>query len=165
VRRLLLFIVILVIAVGAWGFISPRLAAKRFRDAVQTGDAAGLNAVVDFPALREHLKADLRNHANPVSARLGTILGGAVNDELINQLVSAAGIIRLARYGTIEASVSPGSGGSQVVLVGMGYRDLANFGVTMGNTRRPAQNMVTFVFHRSGLSWRLAQLDIPSLSK
>jgi len=25
--------------------------------------------------------------------------------------------------------------------------------------------MVTFVFHRSGLTWRLARLEIPSLTK
>ena len=158
-----LLIVFLVLAVGGWVYVSPRLAAKRFRDAVQTGDEAGLKSVVDFPALRENLKADLRNHSNPVSARLGAALGGVVSDELVQQLVSASGIIRLARYGSVEASASSGS--SQVVLVGMGYQDLANFGVTMGNARRPAQSMVTFVFHRTGLTWRLERLEIPSLTK
>jgi len=164
-KRPVVLIAVLLIAASAWAFVSPRLAAKRFRDAVQAGDEAGLKTVVDFPALREHLRADLRNHANPVSARLGTILGGVVSDEMVNQLVSAGGIIRLARYGTIEATASPASGNTQVVLVGMGYRDLADFGVTMGNARRRARDLVTFVFHRTGLSWRLAQLDIPSLTK
>jgi hypothetical protein len=76
-------------------------------------------------------------------------------------LVSPSGIIRLARYGSVDPSASS----VQVELLGMGYRDLSDFGVTMGNARRRAQDMVTFVFHRSGFSWRLARLEIPSLTK
>ena len=158
-----LLIVFLLLALGAWVYVSPRLAAKQFHDAVMAGDEAGLRSVVDFPALREHLKADLRNHANPVSARLGAALGGVVSDELVDRLVSASGVIRLARYGTIDVSVT--SPQPQIVLVGMGYRDLSDFGVTMGDARKAARDMVTFVFHRSGLTWRLERLDIPSLTK
>lgn len=159
-RRALLFVIFLIVACAAWAYVSPRLAAKRFRDATITGDVPALNAVVDFPALRRNLKTDLRNHANPVSARLGTLLGGVVSDALIDRVVSASSIIRLARYGSLD----PNASSAQVELLGMGYRNLSDFGVTMGNARR-AQDVVTFVFHRSGLSWRLAQLDIPSLTK
>jgi hypothetical protein len=94
------------------------------------------------------------------AAVLGAELGGVVSDAMIERLVSPQGIIRLARYGTIDPSASS----VQVELLGMGYRDLSDFGVTMGDARRRAQDMVTFVFHRSGLSWRLARLDVPSLT-
>ena len=160
-RRAFVLIVLLVLACGAWAYVSPRLAAKRFHDAVMAGDETSVKAVVDFPALREHLKTDLRNHANPVSARLGAMLGGVVSDAAVERLVSAASIIRLARYGTLY----PSANSAQVELLGMGYRDLSDFGVTMGNAQKRAQDMVTFVFHRSGLSWRLAQLEIPSLTR
>src|ERR1051326_1637527 len=59
-RRAVFLVVFLIVACAAWAYVSPRLAAKRFRDAVVAGDANGLTAIVDFPALREHLKADLR---------------------------------------------------------------------------------------------------------
>jgi len=59
-RRSAVLIAVLLIAASAWAFVSPRLAAKQFRDAVQTGDEDGLRAVMDFPAVREHLRADLR---------------------------------------------------------------------------------------------------------
>jgi hypothetical protein len=170
-RRALLITIFLILAASAWAYVSPRLAAKHFRDAAVAGDMTGLNAVVDFPALREHLKADLRaavaqrasknNRTGPLGAVLGAELGGAVSDALIERLVSPSGIIRLARYGSVDPSASS----VQVELLGMGYRDLSDFGVTMGNARRRAQDMVTFVFHRSGFSWRLARLEIPSLTK
>ena len=160
-RRALFLVVFLILACAAWAYVSPRLAAKRFRDATLAGDVTGLNAVVDFPALREHLKADLRNHRNPVSARLGSLLGGVVSDAAVERLVSANSIIRLARYGTLD----PNASSADVEVVGMGYRSLSDFGVTMGDARKRAQDMVTFVFHRSGLSWRLAQLEIPSLTR
>ena len=145
--------------------MSPRLAAKRFRDATQAGDANALSAVVDFPALRKHLKADLRAagtqrassaSTNPLAAALGAQLGGVVSDAAVERFVSPSGIIRLARYGSTQSSASA------MQLLGMGYRDLSDFGVTMGNAKR--QDQVTFVFHRNGLTWRLAQLVIPSLT-
>jgi Protein of unknown function (DUF2939) len=168
-KRVLL-LVVLVLAVAGWAYVSPRLAAKRFRDATLAGDVSALNAVVDFPALREHLKADLRANVaqrasadlrnNPLGAALGAQAGGAVSDALVERFVSPRGLISLARYG----SADPGTSSVQLELLGMGYQDLSDFGVTLGNPRRANQG-VTFVFHRSGLSWRLTRLEIPSLTQ
>ena len=166
-RRALLLVVFLILATAAWAYISPRLAAKHFQDAVVAGDAKSLSVVVDFGALRKHLKADLRaagaqrassdSRLNPLAAALGAEFGGVVSDAAIERIVSPNGIIRLARYGSSQSSSTAAQ------LLGMGYRGLSEFGVTMGNARR--QDLVTFLFHRSGLSWRLARLDIPSLTK
>jgi hypothetical protein len=165
-RRAVFLVVFLIVACAAWAYVSPRLAAKRFRDAVVAGDANGLTAIVDFPALREHLKADLRAavtqrtaNPNPLRAALGAELGGVVSDAAIERFVSPQGVIRLARYGSTQSSASSAQ------VLGMGYQDLSDFGVTMGNAARHAQDVVTFVFHRTGLSWRLARLEIPSLTK
>ena len=166
--RRLRFLAVLLIVIGcaAWVYVSPRLAAKRFRDAVNSGDAKELNVVVDFPALRKNLQADLRaagaqrasnsNLPNPLLAQLGAELGGVVSDAAIERIVSPSGIIRLARYGSSPSSSTAAQ------LLGMGYRGISDFGVTMGNAR--GQDLVTFLFHRSGTTWRLARLDIPSLT-
>src|ERR1044072_3360935 len=161
-RRAVFLVVFLIVACAAWAYVSPRLAAKRFRDAVVAGDANGLTAIVDFPALREHLKADLRaavtqRTANPNPLRAA--LGGVVSDAAIERFVSPQGVIRLARYGSWQSSASSAQ------VLGMGYQDLSDFGVTMGNAARHAQDVVTFVVHRTGLPWRRARLEIPGLTK
>ena len=166
-RRALLLTLFPIIAAAAWAYLSPRLAAKRFRDATIAGDTKALSAVVDFPALRRHLKADLRTAAakrgseragdNPVAQALGAQLGVAVSDAAVERIVSPQGLIRLARYGSTQSSAST------LLLLGMGYRNLVEFGVTMGKTR--GHEDVTFLFHRNGLTWRLARLDIPSLTR
>lgn len=160
-------VVILVVVVAGWAYVSPRLAAKRFRDAALAGDVAALNDVIDFPAVREHLKADLTANVagrvatvdrnNPLGTALGTQAGGVMVNGLVERLVSARGIASLARYGSSDST-------STVEVISMGYRDPSNFGVTVGKPQS-SRNTVTFVFHRSGLSWRLAQLEIPSLTK
>ncbi|HWC72606.1 MAG TPA: DUF2939 domain-containing protein [Gemmatimonadales bacterium] len=164
-KRVLLLCVVVLVAVVTWAYVSPRLAAKHFRDSAVAGDVAGLNVIVDFPSVRRYLEADLRAtesqrvsraERNPLAAQLGARLGGAISDALIERLVSAKGIVQLARYGSTDSTASPAE------LIGMGYQDLSNFGVTMGNPHR-ANNTVTFVFHRSGITWRLARLEIPSL--
>lgn len=168
-KRSLLLIAVLVIAVIAWAYISPRLAAKRFHDAALAGDMNTLNAVVDFPAVRAHLITDLKagvaqraassNRNSPLGAALGASAVGLVAQGLVDRLVSARGIANLARYGGSDSSSSV-----QVQLLGMGYQDLSDFAIAMGKPGR-ARDTVTFVFHRSGLTWRLARLEIPGLTR
>jgi hypothetical protein len=166
-KRSLFITGVLLAAALAWAYLSPRLAAKRFRDAARARDVAALNEVVDFPAVREHLKADLNASLAERAARtdsdnpLGTALevgGGALMvDGLVERFVSPRGIAALARYGTADSSAV------HVEVLAMGYRDPSSFAVTVGNNQRGTDDRVTFVFHRSGLSWRLARLEIPGL--
>ncbi|HEU5068648.1 MAG TPA: DUF2939 domain-containing protein [Sphingomicrobium sp.] len=53
-------VILLAVASGAlWYFESPIWTLKRMRDAAQSRDADALNAYIDYPALRESLKAEL----------------------------------------------------------------------------------------------------------
>ena len=52
--------VLIVIAASAlWQFESPAWTLKGMKDAAQSHDAEALNAYIDYPALRESLKAEL----------------------------------------------------------------------------------------------------------
>src|SRR5216110_3409768 len=59
-KKTVLVLGTLVAGLAAWVYLSPRLAAKHLRDAARTGDVEALNEVVDFPLVRENLKADLK---------------------------------------------------------------------------------------------------------
>jgi len=59
-KKSILALGILITGLAAWIYLSPRLAAKHLQDAARTGDVAALNELVDFPLVREQLKADLK---------------------------------------------------------------------------------------------------------
>ena len=66
---------LIVIASGAlWYFESPAWTLKGMKDAAQSNDADALNAYVDYPSLRESLKAELMA---PASSRLKSRSGTA----------------------------------------------------------------------------------------
>jgi hypothetical protein len=169
-RRTLRVVVLVTLAGVAWFFIAPRLAAKHLRDAALAGDVAGIDQVVDFPAVRAGLEADLKTgiqsraassaRGNPLGTALVEGASGLLVDRLLQRFVTARGIITLARYGGIDSTLNPG----ETEIVSMGNRGPATFAVTLSNSRRPAQNTVTFLFGLSGLSWRLVRLEIPSIA-
>jgi Protein of unknown function (DUF2939) len=59
-KKSILALGILIAGLAAWVYVSPRLAAKHLQDAARSGDVAALDELVDFPLVREQLKADLK---------------------------------------------------------------------------------------------------------
>jgi hypothetical protein len=160
--------VCVVAATAVWFYWSPRLAAKRLHDAARAGDVEALNQLVDFPLLREQLKADLKTSLlESVSKKddgfgkaLAAGLGVLMIDGLVDQIVSPSGIAALVRYGSADsARTQP----EPRLSTKMRYRDASTFLLTMRDLDRPANDAITFVFRRSGMSWRLVRLEIPTL--
>ena len=91
---------LIVIASSAfWYFESPAWTLKGMRDAAKSQDADALNAYIDYPALRESLKAELtaRMVAEARKDRsglgsLGAAVGSAVMGPMIDGLVSPRGM-------------------------------------------------------------------------
>ena len=167
-KKTVLAMGILVAGLAAWFYLSPRLAAKHLQDAARTGDVETLNQLVDFPLVREQLKADLkanllestskRDNTNAFGTALAAGLGGLMVDGLVNQFVSPSGIATLVRYGSTDSTHAQRE--PQLVTT-MRYRDASTFAVTVRNVERPPSDTLTLVFRRSGISWRLARLEIP----
>jgi hypothetical protein len=167
-KKSILALAILIAGLAAWVYLSPRLAAKHLQDAARTGDVAALDELVDFPLVREQLKADLkagllessakRDSANPFATALAAGLGGLMVDGLVNQFVSPSGIAALVRYGSVDSTRRQQE---PQLVTRMGYRDASTFAVTVRNAERPPRDTVTLVFRRSWLSWRVVRLEIP----
>jgi hypothetical protein len=167
-KKSILVLGTLIAGLAAWVYFSPRLAAKHLRDAARTGDVEALNQLVDFPLVREQLKADLkagllestakRDSANPFATALAAGLGGLMVDGLVNQFVSPSGIAALVRYGSTDSTRRQKE---PQLVTQMRYRDASTFAVTVRDADRPPSDTVTLVFRRSGFSWRLARLEIP----
>ena len=172
----LLLIAALVVA-GGYVAASPYLAVGAMRDAAKAGDAAGVAEHVDFPAVKDSLKANLSaaamkaageaNEDNPL-AGAGAMFAMALIGPMIDAMVSPEGLTLLMRQGTLVTGSVPGQGPQQTasdatppIDADMRYRDFSTFVVTLkGGTGE--EQPVGLVFKRHGLvSWKLTSLDLP----
>src|SRR6476661_3616678 len=100
-RRLLIVLAALVALAAGWWFGSPYWTLHQMQTAARQGDSARLSHFVDYPAVRENLKAQLRHEmltqvpaeeqGNGLAA-LGTAIASAMIDPLIDTLVTPDGL-------------------------------------------------------------------------
>ena len=166
---------LLAVSLVGWYFASPGYALVQLRDAAMAGDAEALESHVDFPAVRDNLKEDLRARlgeelqgSDDGSARLGAALGMAMVDPLVDGLVTPEAIARLVEEGEVAAGAARieqgGAGEDEAAPEWVIERDgLSRF------TARPqdretlsvAADAPTLVFEREGLGWKLVELGLP----
>jgi hypothetical protein len=155
---------LIVIASSAlWYFESPAWTLKGMKDAAQSHDADALNAYIDYPALRESLKAELmvrmaakaRKDKSGFGA-LGMTIGSAMMGPMIDGLVSPAGM-RAALLASRQEKMAPAASALHVpqepVIV---RRNFSEFLVTAKD--QPNNGLV---FKRHGLSWMLSGVELP----
>lgn len=90
----------LIIAAGAaWYFVSRAWTLRQMKAAADANDANALSGYIDYPALREDLKAELMGRMVAEAAKdktglggLGLAIGPAVVGPMIDQLISPAGV-------------------------------------------------------------------------
>jgi len=156
--------VLIVVASGAaWYFGSPAWTLKGMKEAAQAHDAEALNGYIDYPALRESLKAEMMARMM-VEARkdksgfgaLGMAVGSAVVGPMIDGLVSPAGMraaLLANRRENGPAAASALHVPEKPVIV---RRNFSEFLVT---TKDHSDSGL--VFRRHGLSWMLSGVELP----
>jgi hypothetical protein len=146
-----------------WYFGSPGWTLKGMKDAAQSHDADALNAYIDYPALRESLKAELMAQMMVEAKKdksgfgaLGMAFGSAMMGPMIDGLVSPAGMraaLIANRHENAPAAASALHVPEEPVIV---RRNFSEFIVTAKN--RPNGGLV---FKRHGLSWMLSGVELP----
>jgi hypothetical protein len=156
--------VLIVIASSAlWYFESPAWTLKGMKDAAQSHDADALNAYIDYPVLRESLKAELMARATTEAQKdksgfggLGLAVGSVMLGPLIDGLVSPSGM-RAALLANRQEKMGPAASALHLpedpVIV---RRSFSEFVVT--TKRQPSSALV---FERHGLSWLLSGVELP----
>ncbi len=97
-----------IVALGIAVYASPYRAVNALREAAEAGDRERLVTFVDFPALRESLKAELnatviapmldKAQGKPYSG-LGTVLAGAMLGPMVDAMVTPEGVAEMVRRG------------------------------------------------------------------
>lgn len=157
--------VLIVIASGAlWYFESPAWTLKGMKDAAQSHDADALNDYIDYPALRESLKAELMAQMMAEAQKdksgfgaFGVTIGSALMRPMIDGLVSPAGM-RAALLANRQTNAGRAASAlhvpEQPVIVRQSFSE---FLVTT-----KGQPNSGLIFKRHGLSWLLSGVRLKS---
>jgi hypothetical protein len=155
---------IIIASSALWYFESPAWTLKGMNDAAQSHDADALNAYIDYPALRESLKAELTARMMAEAQQdksgfgaLGAAFGSAMMGPMIDGLVSPSGM-RAALLASKQADAPPAAASAlhvpeKPVIV---RRNFSEFLVTAKD--QPNSGLV---FERHGLSWMLSGVELP----
>ncbi len=101
--RNLAVLTVAVIAIGAAYVASPFVSAWSLREAVKRGDTAAIEAKVEWPSVRQTLRASLASQSNLLP--MATAAGAEVRPSIWQRVKSAFGATMLDRF--IETYVTP----------------------------------------------------------
>ncbi|HEX6748903.1 MAG TPA: DUF2939 domain-containing protein [Longimicrobium sp.] len=166
-------LLILAVLFGAlWMYFTPYLAMSRLQKAAKEGDTETLNELVDFPALRESVKTNVRSavehsvgrRGNPLGV-LGGLLAGAVASPLVDAFVTPSGIAALTQ-GERPGSHRDGHSDARVrvkdVKVKRGYEGVDLFVVHFVGKNDGAERMALLLRRDGLIHWRLSGIRLPA---
>jgi hypothetical protein len=168
---------IALLAVVGWFFASPYLAVKNMKDAADKRDASTLSSYVNYPALKENLKASFsanmnekaqEKSSNPL-AGFGAALASAFMGPMIDAIVTPDSLAAMLRGQKPKAAGGVTEPATQDVAaeknndpdVKLGYESLNRFVVRVSPKDKPEQK-TALVFLREGLSWKLNAVELPT---
>lgn len=165
---------VLVFSIGF--YFTPHLAVHNMKKAAEAKDADALSSYVDYPSLRESLKANFNakmasevaksQSDNPFEA-LGAALAAALINPMIDALVTPESLAILMKGEKPELDKSGGESTNKAksdeidTETSISYKGLNRFVYKVkekGNTEEP----VELYFRRDGfISWKLTSLRLP----
>lgn len=173
-------------------FASPVLALRNLTAAAKAGDKARLETAVDFPAVRENLKGQLKTamsrkfeedpklRDNPFAA-FGQMLLVGVVDKAVETYATPDAIANMVATSEPPKSISATPGGPVIeqpqpevqakpkaksdTEVHYGYQDLDHFRATYRDPKDGAKEPFGLVLERRGVfRWKLVKIELPGLA-
>lgn len=169
--KIKLSIVFILIAFSTWFYFTPHLAVSGMKSAAEAKDAAKLSGYVNFPALKESLKASFnaqlaseveKEKDNPFAA-LGGALAAAFINPMIDALVTPESLAMMMKGNKPQPAenTEKTNPSDSDVDISMFYESFDRFVVTV-KKKGTAEKPLGLVFNRDGLfSWKLSALRLP----
>lgn len=157
----------LIALVAGWYFYSPAYTLQQMRTAAESNDSDAFSSYIDFPALREDMRAELMAQLMAEAEKdtsgyggLGIALGSAMLGPMIDGMISPAGIRAAFMANEKRSKDNPESrpmGAFQLEdEPTIERRSFSEFAVVSKD-----QNQGAMIFKRRGLGWRLSGVDLP----
>jgi hypothetical protein len=159
---------VLIIAIGiTWYLASPDWTLHQIKAAAEANDPDALNSYIDYPALREDLKAEMMRQMTAEAEKdksglggLGLAIGSAMIGPVIDGLVTPAGVRAAlsAKRDQALAKAAPQAASAlrvpdDPVIVRRGFSEFL-----VASKQQPGSRLV---FKRHGLSWKLSGVNLP----
>lgn len=167
-KRIVVIVSLLLLAVAAFWYWSPFLALRELQAAAKSMDGPAFNEHVDYPRLRESVKASLMGKAeapaaNDPAAMVGKAFGEALVGSLIDGLVQPDMVMRMMAQGKFktagEGKPDPDDSKKDWFAEREGMSTFIAFVGREGETR---EQRLGLVMERSGFAtWRLVGLRMP----
>ena len=161
---------------------SPVLALHSLTEAAKNGDRAKLERLVDFPAVRDSLKAQLKTamtrafeqdpelRDNPFAA-FGQLLMVGVVDKAVDAYATPDAIAQMVATSRAPSKISPSEQGPRVetgmprtesdTQIRYGYQSLDRFKATYRDKAKPDEPAFGLTLERQGLfRWKLVRIDL-----
>jgi len=184
-KKIAIVLVGVIIVLGGSGFYAtPYFAFRNMRIAAENKDTETLNSYVDFPSLKESLKANLNDKIARDSGgredgdamdKLGAAIASAFINPMIDAFITPDGLAMIVR-GSIpdrkkskrasekKSEDSSGKKSSRKDLdmeTSMHYENFNSF-VVVFKEKGAAEDQVHLVFKRYGvISWKLSAMKMP----
>lgn len=170
-RLLALIVAVLLIS---YAVAAPYLTVERMKSAAQAQDSQALAAYIDSPRLRSSLKDQMNlrfaqqlqhstNDSHGAFAHFSMALTSMMVDKVVDAYLSPTGLrtlmsgyrpaLEFDSFGEDLKKPSPFQGAK------MSYLSFSRFAVTL---QEPEGKNTQFILRRSGLSWKLADIRLPS---
>ena len=148
-------------------YFSPYLTLNNLKKATTNRNAEALSQEIDFPSLRNSVKANIQaNIKSRSTEQIGkSIADPALIEKLVSsrveKLVSPEGLDKLMQdkipeaildFGDIEKNIAESK-------IQMGYESIDRFVVHITNKTDPTKD-VSLILKRDGLAWKLSGIDI-----
>jgi hypothetical protein len=178
-------LLLLLVGAGVYSYFSPQFTLKGIRDAAKARDADRLRDLIDFEAVRDGLKEDLKTLVsasadqdlkdNPFSV-FGFALAGTMIDPIVNALVNPSIIARIVSQGDIELKPVPNkTRGRSVeseprgiepaahpVIIEKGYDGISRYRVTIRSAEAEPEDALCLILRRESLfTWKLCRIILP----
>jgi hypothetical protein len=153
--------VLLALAVGGWVWGSPYWTVSRLKTAVAARDLGAISAKVDYPAVRESLKAQLRAQLGRSETSglegLGAALAQRFADPLVDAAVTPEGMRSILAGAALAQAQPAGQPQAPPVRMQLRREALGRFVLAPENGEGP-----TVVFELQGLEWRVTGVRLPA---
>jgi hypothetical protein len=176
-NKIKVWLVAAIVVIGSgWFYYTPYLAVKNMRLAAERKDSAGVSRYVNYPAVRESLKASLNamifgeaakaKDNNPFGA-IGAAFAVALIGPMVDAMVTPEAMAAMMKgekpttQRATEAAAQQSKESEADVEIHMGYESFDQFAVS-ARKKGSSDNPIALVFQREGLmSWKLTAVRLP----
>lgn len=164
------------IAVALLAFVAifysmPYITSQRIERALLDEDADALSRHIDFPSLRESLKAILSAstmnkvftpNGNDSSSAFGAALTGYFTNSIVDSMVTPENLSQLMKKSTFFSDIGKrmyekNMGGKSNFKTEIGYEDFENFAISIN--RNSSNSPLKIILHRNGFfTWKISSI-------